>query len=349
MSGSNNTSQRIRVGLMGFGRIGRNFYRLASETSSIEIPVISDVGQPEILHYLLQRDTIHGSFQQEARLENNRLLLNDGRSSEMIIGLAPGDFPWESYDVNIVVDATGKYLKKAHMEAHLAVGAKRVIIANLPDEKIDRLVVMGVNDDTISPSDRMISAGSSTPGPVALMLKIMDEKFGVERAMMTTIHAYTSDQPLADTAGSDFRRSRSAAENIIPNETPTTKWLGAILPQFKGGFDGIALNVPVADGSCVDITYQFKNAEATVEAINEAMFEAAGKMPDIIEVTEDPVVSSDVIGNRHSLVFDSKATMKTKGKLVKTISWYDNGWGHAARLLDIIQAYARFNETEGAA
>ena len=347
MSGSNNTSRRIRVGLMGFGRIGRNFYRLASETSNVEIPIISDLGQPEILHYLLQRDTVHGPFQREARLENNRLQLDDGRSSEMIIGVAPGDVPWNIYDVDVVVDATGKYLKKVNMEAHLAVGAKRVIIANLPDEEIDRLVVMGVNDDTISPSDRMISACSSTTSPVALMLKIMDDKFGVERAMMTTIHAYTSDQPLADTVGKDRRRSRSAAENIIPNETPTARWLAFILPQFKGRFDGIALNVPVPDGSCADLTYQFKTAEATVEAVNKAMLEAAGKMPDIHEVTEDPVVSSDVIGNRHSLFFDSKATMKTKGKLVKTISWYDNGWGHAARVLDIIQAYAQFNETEG--
>ena len=347
MSRSNNTSQRIRVGLMGFGRIGRNFYRLASENTNVEIPIISDLGQPEILHYLLQRDTVHGPFQQEARLENNRLQLDDGRTSEMIIGVAPGDVPWNRYDVDVVVDATGKYLKKVNMEAHLAVGAKRVIIANLPDEEIDRLVVMGVNDDTISPSDRMISACSSTTSPVALMLKVIDDKFGVERAMMTTIHAYTSDQPLADTAGSDFRRSRSAAESIIPNETPTAKWLEVILPQFKGRFDGIALNVPVPDGSCIDITYQFKDAKATVEAINEAMLDAAGEMPDIIEVTEDPVVSSDVIGNRHSLVFDSKATMKTKGNLVKTISWYDNGWGHAARVLDIIQAYAQFKKKEG--
>jgi len=334
---------------MGFGRIGRNFFRLASETPNVEIPVISDVGQPEILHYLLQRDTIHGSFQENTQLKNNRLVLDDGRSAEMIIGVSPGDVPWMNYNVDLVVDATGKYLSKTHLEAHLAAGANRVIITDLPEEGIDRLVVMGINEDTISSSDRMISACSSTTSPVALMLKIMDEKFGVDRAMMTTVHAYTSDQPLSDRAGSDFRRSRSAAENIVPNETPTARWLAVILPQFKGKFDGIALNVPVADGSCVDITYQFKAAGATVEAINEAMHEAAAKMAEIIEVTEDPIVSSDVIGNRHSLVFDSKATMKTKGRLVKTISWYDNGWGHAARLLDIIQAYAQFNKKEGAA
>ncbi|MFB0515427.1 MAG: type I glyceraldehyde-3-phosphate dehydrogenase [Candidatus Neomarinimicrobiota bacterium] len=349
MSGNGHTAERIRVGLMGFGRIGRNLYRLASEIPDVEIAVISDVGRPEILYYLLQRDTIHGSFQYGVRLENNRLLLKDDRITEMILGVAPGDVPWKSYEVDIVVDATGKYLTKAHMKAHLAAGAKRVIVASLPEDEIDRLVIMGVNDDTISRSDRMISAGSSTTNPVALMLKILDDAFGVDRAMMTTIHAYTSDQPLADIAGKDFRRSRSAAENIIPNETPTARWLDVILPQFKGKFDGIALNVPVPDGSCVDLTCQFRDAGATVEAVNEALRAAADSMPDIIEVTEDPIVSSDVIRNRHSLVFDMRATMKTAGRLVKTLGWYDNGWGHAARLLDVIHAYARINEKGGAA
>jgi len=344
MGGNSKTAERIRVGLMGFGRIGRNLYRLASETPNVEIAVISDVGRPEILFYLLQRDTIHGLFGYEVRLEDNRLLLEDRHSAEMILGVAPGDVPWKTYDVDIVVDATGKYLTKTHMEAHLAAGAKRVVITSLPEDEIDRLVIVGVNDEAISPSDRMISAGSSTTSPVALMLKIMDENFGVDRAMMTTIHAYTSDQPLADTAGKDFRRSRSAAENIIPNETPTARWLDVILPRFKGKFDGIALNVPVANGSCVDLTCQFKSPDVAVAGVNEAMCAAAEKMPDIIEATDDPIVSSDVIGNRHSLVFDLKATMKTKGRLVKLLGWYDNGWGHAARLLDIIHAYAQFNK-----
>ncbi|UCD36672.1 MAG: glyceraldehyde-3-phosphate dehydrogenase [Fidelibacterota bacterium] len=349
MTGTSLSSTPIRVGLMGFGRIGRNLYRLASETSNVEIKVISDVGRPDILHYLLQRDTIHGSFHYQARLEDNRLILEDNRSAEMIMGVAPGDVPWKSYDVDLVVDATGKYTKKSHMMDHLDAGANRVILAHLPEETIDRLVIVGVNEETVSPSDRMISSGSSTTNPVALMLKILDDAFGVDQAMMTTVHAYTADQPLADTAGEDFRRSRSAAENIIPNDTPTAKWLEAILPQFKGKFDGIALNVPVADGSCVDLTCQLRDPEATVEAVNSAMRDAAKKSPDVIEVTDDPIVSSDVIRNRHSLVFDAQATMKTKGRLIKVLGWYDNGWGHAARLLDIIQAYGRFNKKGGTA
>jgi len=341
MSKQSQSSDRIRVGLMGFGRIGRNFYRLTTESKDIEIAVISDVGNPEILHYLLQRDSIHGTFQYPVNFKNDQLTMEDGRVSKFIQGVAPGDVAWSDYGVDVVIDATGKYRTKAHMEAHLSAGAKRVIITTLPEDQVDRLVIVGINDDTIVADDKCISAGSTTTHVMALMMKILDEKFDIERAMMTTVHAYTSDQPLQDTVGSDFRRSRSAAENIIPNDTETPQWVETILPQFKGKLDGIALNVPVSNGSCLDLTTQFADSSITVEAVNNAAKEAARQMPEIIEVTEDPVVSSDVQGNRHSLVFDTKATMKTQGRLVKTISWYDNGWGHAARLLDLIRAYAR--------
>lgn len=337
------TSKRIRVGLMGFGRIGRNFYRLVSESNDFEIPVISDIGKPEILHYLLQRDTIHGSFEQGVALKDHQLLLADGRKTVLIQGKAPKDVSWRDYNVDVVVDATGKYLRKSDMQDHLSSGSNRVIVTSLPDDAVDRIVSYGVNEDTITAADQMISAGSSTTSPTALILKILHREFGLNWAMMTTIHAYTSDQPLADTAGEDYRRSRSAAENIIPNDTPTAKWLGFVLPEFKGKFDGIALNVPVPDGSCVDLTCQLATDNVTVDAINNAIREAAKKMPDIIEVTDDPIVSSDVIGNRHSLVFDARATMKTSGRFIKVIGWYDNGWGHAARILDIIRAYGQLN------
>lgn len=338
-----NTSKRIRVGLMGFGRIGRNFYRLVSESNDFEIPIICDVGKPEILHYLLQRDTIHGSFEHVVTMKDHQLLLEDGRKTELIQYREPKEVSWKKYAVDVVVDATGKYLHKSDMQDHLSSGANRVIVTSLPDEAVDRIVSYGVNEDTIAAADQMISAGSSTTSPTALILKILHDKFGLEWAMMTTIHAYTSDQPLADTAGADYRRSRSAAENIIPNETPTAKWLEFILPEFKGKFDGIALNVPVPDGSCVDLTCQLSGNDVSVEAVNDAVRTAAEKMPDIIEVTDDPIVSSDVIGNRHSLVFDAKATMKTAGRFIKVIGWYDNGWGHAARILDIIRAYGQLN------
>jgi glyceraldehyde-3-phosphate dehydrogenase type I len=340
---------RIRVGLMGFGRIGRNLYRLASEVPEIEFPVVSDLGRPEILHYLLQRDSIHGSFHHEVEFFNDQLQLADERHTEMIQRIAPKDVDWSSYDVDLVIDATGKYRSKANLQDYLNAGAKRVIISTLPEDTIDRLVVVGVNENTISSEDRMISAGSSTTNAVALMLKILDEAFGIDRAMMTTVHAYTADQPLQDTAGQDFRRSRSAAENIIPNMTPTPAWIGAVLPSFAGRLDGIALNVPVPDGSCVDLTSQFKKTTVEVDAVNEAMRTAAARSPEIIAVIEDPIVSRDVIGNQHSLVFDCRATMKTPGRMVKTLAWYDNGWGHAARLLDLIKAYAQLDGKGGAA
>ncbi|MCH7496774.1 MAG: glyceraldehyde-3-phosphate dehydrogenase [Candidatus Marinimicrobia bacterium] len=349
MSTKGTESHHIRVGLMGFGRIGRNLYRLASETEDVDIVVISDVGRPEILHYLLQHDSIHGTFTHAVRLHDDRLQLEDDRTTQMIMGVAPGDAPWLNYDVDLVVDATGKYPLRTHMEAHLKAGAKRVLLSTLPGDEIDRLVVMGLNEATISPEDRMISAGSSTTAPVALMLDILDQALGIDQALMTTVHAYTSDQPLADLAGKDFRRSRSAAENIIPNASPTPQWIGTILPRFKGKLAGIALNVPVPDGSCVDMTYRFKESGVTVEAVNEAMLSAEVAMPDIVEVTTDPIVSSDVIGNRHSLVFDTRATVKAADRLIKTLSWYDNGWGHAARLLELIQAYARLDREGGMA
>ena len=349
MSNAQSNADPIRVGLMGFGRIGRNIYRLAAEKPDVEIAVISDVADPRILHYLLQRDSIHGSFLQEVRLEKNRLHLDDGRTARMIRGREPGSVPWDGYNVDVVIDATHKYLRRSQLESHLEAGAPRVIIPNLPDEQIDRVVIMGVNDDTISSADLLISAGSSTTNVMALMLKFLDAKFDIERAMMTTIHAYTSDQPLHDSAGSDFRRSRSAADNIIPNDTATPRWVEQILPQFAGKLEGISLNVPVPDGSCLDLTVQFRDSSITVEAINDAAREAAQKMPRIIEITDDPIVSSDVIGNRHSLIFDTRATMKTQGRLAKLLAWYDNGWGHAARLLNLVRAYHKLGSVGGVA
>ncbi|MCK4577505.1 MAG: glyceraldehyde-3-phosphate dehydrogenase [Candidatus Marinimicrobia bacterium] len=339
----------IRVGLMGFGRIGRNLYRLAAETDDVEIAVVSDIAEPEILHYLLQRDSIHGSFEKEARFENNRLILDDGRSARMVHGASPGDVPWDGYKVDLVIDATHKFLSKEHMEAHLASGARRVIIANLPEGGIDRVVLVGINDDKVQNSDRLISAGSSTTTAMALMLKIISSRFAIERAMMTTIHAYTSDQPLQDSAGTDFRRSRSAADNIIPNTTDSPGWVEKIMPEFAGKLEGIALNVPVADGSLLDLTLHLENADVSIDDVNQAARDAAAKQPNIIGITEDPIVSSDVIGNRHSVVFDTRATMKSQGRMVKVIGWYDNGWGHAARMLNLVRAYANLNGQGGAA
>jgi glyceraldehyde 3-phosphate dehydrogenase len=336
---------KIRVGLMGFGEIGRDFYRLSLDQPEMEVVAISDIGRSDILHYLLRND---GRDPVNAKLEGNYLVVGDQRA-RVIHGVAPSDVPWDAFDVDIVIDSTHKYRTREAMQAHLDSGAKRVILGSLPHDDIDRVVVMGVNDSEIKASDKLVSAASATTNALALMLDTLDKAFGIEYAMMTTIHAYTSDQPLRDTAASDFRRSRSAAENIIPNVNISPYWMEHILPRFKGKIEGSALNVPVPMGSLLDLTCVLTKGETTIEEVNDAMRKAARSLSGYIEITEDPIVSSDVIGNPHSLLFDTKGTMKSSKRMVKTLSWYDNSLGQAGRLVDLALAYGRLGVEGGAA
>jgi len=328
---------------MGFGRIGRDFYRLAQERDDLDIVVISDLGNPEILHYLLQVDGI----EDDVVLEGN-YFVSPVMRSRMISAVEPKDVPWDVFNVDVVVDATHRYVSREQMEAYISSGAPRVIISALPRDDIDRIVVMGVNDKEISQDDRLISGGSSTTQALALLLQILDKKFGVEKAQMTTVHAYTSDQLLQDTVGRDFRRSRSAAENIIPNDTPSPYWVGELIPHLKGKLDGLALNVPVPRGSCLDLTTLVNQDGVTIDDINTAVREAAAEYPQWVGVTDDPIVSSDVLGSTLSLLFDIKATMKSSKRMAKTLCWYDNGLGHAARILDIVLAYGKLDGKGGA-
>ena len=336
---------KIRIGLMGFGEIGRDIYRLSLEQPELEVVAISDIGRVDILHYLMKTD---GRNPVEAEMDGN-FLVKDGQKARIIHGVEPKDVPWDAFDVDIVIDSTHKYRTRKAMQAHLDSGAKRVSLGSLPHDDIDRVVVMGVNDDTIEAGDRLVSAASATTNSLALMLDILDKAFGVESAMMTTIHAYTSDQPLRNTAAADFRRSRSAAENIIPNVNISPYWMEHILPRFKGKIEGSALNVPVPMGSLLDLTCVLTKGETTVEEVNDAMRKAAEKLSAYIEVTEDPIVSSDVIGNAHSLLFDTKGTMKASKRMVKTLSWYDNSLGQAGRLIDLALAYGKLGVKGGAA
>lgn len=335
--------RRTKIGIMGFGRIGRDFYRLALESDTIEVVAVSDIGQAEILHYLLAVD----GTKVPVELEGNYLVSEKSRT-RLVHGVRPGDVPWDMFEVDMVIDATHKYCSSSQMREYLDAGAKRVIISALPRDPIDKVIVMGVNDETIKSGDRLVSAGSSTTNAITLLLKILSERFNIEHAMFTTIHAYTSDQPLQDTAGKDFRRSRSAAGNIIPNVSPAPQWISEILPDFKAKIDGIALNVPVPRGSCLDMTMFLKESDFTVEEINNVMWEASKKLPGLVEMTADPIVSSDVISNNHSLIFDTRATMKSKSRIVKVISWYDNGLGQANHILKIVEAYRRL-DLEGVA
>ncbi|HSG67387.1 MAG TPA: glyceraldehyde 3-phosphate dehydrogenase NAD-binding domain-containing protein [Bacteroidales bacterium] len=337
---------RIRVGIMGFGEVGRHIFRQCLKEDRIEIVAIADLGRPEILDYLLKAETKGGI---DVKLEGNFLVSRNGRA-RMIQGrhLEPGDVLWDSLDVDVAIDGTGIYKSRADMERHLKAGARRVVLTTLPTDDIDRVVVQGVNDHTIKASDRMVSAGSATTNATALMLKILDEAFGVDYAMLTTVHSYTSDQPLRDKASTDFRRSRSAAENIIPNETPSPRWIQHIMPEFKGRIEGSALNVPVPNGSLLDLTTILKSTGVTKEQVNAAVTEYAKKHPKVVRVVNDPIVSTDVIGDKHSVNFDLQATMMSPGRMVKTLTWYHTALATANRIIDLIIDYAELEKKGGA-
>lgn len=290
------------------------------------------------MHYLLMRDSIHGAMKEKILLDGQSLIYN-GSTVRLLAGGKPGTVPWDALDVDLVIDSTGVYRLREELHPHLDSGASRILVSKPPSDEIDRIVIKGINHDKIQSSDKIISTTSSTTQVLALMLKVLDESFGVNRAMMTTVHAYTSDQPLADAVKSDLRRSRSAVENIIPNETWAPDYVQQIMPEFKDKVDGIAINVPVANGSCIDLTTEM-NSMPSVESVNDTFKKASMEsFKDIIGYTEDPVVSSDVIGSGETMVFDSKATMIASGQLLKTVAWFDNGWGFANRILELAEAY----------
>jgi glyceraldehyde 3-phosphate dehydrogenase len=328
---------------MGFGEIPRHIYRLCLNRNDIEIVAIADIGRPEILHYLLVAETKGGI---DVKLDGNFLVSKNGRA-RIVMGGEPGDIPWDIFNVDVVVDGTGKYKSREDMEMHHRAGANRVILSNLPTNEIDRVVVVGVNENTIQNTDKLISAGSATTNAAAILLKIFNKEFEVEYAMLTTVHSYTSDQPLRDKVGTDFRRSRSAAENIIPNETPSPEWIQKIMPEFKGRIEGSALNVPVPNGSLLDLTAIFKSKDITIEMINNAVQKYADQHPEIVEMMNDPIVSTDVIGNSHSVVFDWDASIKSSGRMIKTLTWYHAAKAMSARIIDLIIAYDKLNAEGG--
>lgn len=334
----------IRLGIMGFGQTGRQLYDLASHSDDIEVVAIADIGKPEILQYLLcsevknpQRHELKGNF-----------LVNPQFSARLMPIDTPAEMPWDIFGVDAVVDSTGKYRERTHMEAHLGNGAPRILLRTVPSDTIDRIVMPGINDGDIRAADRMISAGSGTTTALCLLLHILSQHFDIECASMTSVHSYTADQALQDYAGSDFRRSRSAAKNIIPNSHDASLWLGRVLPQFEGKVLTSALNVPIHEGCLLDVNLVLEDESVDAEAINNAMREASASYPGIVSVVEDPIVSSDVIGNPHSLLFDAKGTIKAGGNIIKTLSWYEN-LGHAARLLDVVRLYAELDRQEEAA
>ncbi len=334
----------VRVGLMGFGQTGRQIFELASRSDDIEIVAIADIGKREILHYLLCAEV---NEPQRHRLEGN-FLVNDRFRARLMEIDRPAEMPWDIFNVDVVIDSTGKYRDRNSMEGHLANGAQRVLLRTLPTDHIDRIVIPGINEGTAQADDRMVSAGSATTSALALLIDSLSSAFDIDCGAMTTIHAFTSDQALQDYAGSDFRRSRSAAKNIIPNSHEASLWLGRILPEFEGKILTSALNVPVQEGCLLDVNLVMNDSAVSAEDVNDAMRAAAVKLPGILDVVEDPIVSSDIIGNSHSLVFDTMGTIKAGSNTIKTLSWYENQ-GHAARLLDVVRLYSKLDRQQEAA
>jgi glyceraldehyde 3-phosphate dehydrogenase len=329
---------------MGFGQTGRQIYDLASRSDDVEVVAVADIGKPEILHYLLCSEV---KDPQRHELQGNFLVNPHFRARLMQID-TPAEMPWDIFGVDMVIDSTGKYRESRYLEDHLGNGAPRVLLRTLPVDPIDRIVIPGINDATVNVTDRMISAGSATTTALCLLLHVLSQRFDIECGSMTTIHAYTSDQALQDYAGSDFRRSRSAAKNIIPNSHDAALWLGQILPAFDGKILTWALNVPIHEGCLLDVNLVMSDAGVTAEDINDTMRAGAADLPGIVGVVEDPIVSSDVIGNPHSLLFDTKGTIKAGDTIIKTLGWYEN-LGHAARLLDVVRLYNKLDMQREAA
>lgn len=325
----------IGVGIMGFGHIGRHLYRLALEREDIEIRAISDIAKPDILHYLLTNDRHHKC---ECQLQGH-YLVNDHFRSRMLYDREPASVPWDVFDVDLVIDCTGRFNTRASLQRHLDGGAPRVMVSALPDEPLDRMLFPGLNEAEAQTTDQLISVGSSTTNALAVVLKVLDDALGVQAASAVTMHAYTSDQSLQDYAGKEFRRSRSGAENIIPNIHAAARWVMDLFPQFDGRLQSSALNVPLQKGSLLDLTVVLKDPNQSAADVNAAIEQGAQQYPRLLDVAQDPIVSSDVIGSRHSAVFDLNATLKAGNRMVKTLSWYDNGLSQACRLIDALYLY----------
>jgi glyceraldehyde 3-phosphate dehydrogenase len=329
----------IRAGINGFGRIGREYLRYAADSADIEVVAINDVADIATLARLLRHDSTFGPFGKEVEVQDDTLVI-DGRKVAVSAVREPRDLPWAEHNVDVAIESTGKFRTRETAGAHLAAGASRAIVS-APGKGLDATIVMGVNDTTFDPeSHRVISNASCTTNCVAPMVKVLHDAFGIERGFMTTVHAYTNDQNVLDAPHKDPRRARSAAVNIIPTTTGAARAVGEVLPDIAGRLDGVALRVPVVDGSLVDLGVLLE-CDVTVAEVNSA-FEAAsaqGSLAGKLRYTNEPVVSSDVIGDPASCVFDSSLT-QASGRFVKVFGWYDNEWGYTCRLADLTRLVA---------
>jgi glyceraldehyde 3-phosphate dehydrogenase len=339
----------MKVAINGFGRIGRAVFRIIASRpdSDIEVVAINDLSDDDILAYLLEYDSVMGRFDQEVEVGDGVMKVGD-HEIQMLVETDPAQLPWAELGVDVVVEATGVFRDRASLQKHLEAGAKRVVLTVPAKDEIDETVVLGVNDDALDSGDIIVSNASCTTNCLAPLAKVLDDAFGIRKGVMTTVHAYTNDQRLADVPHKDLRRSRAATENIIPTTTGAAKAVGKVLPKLEGKLDGMAMRVPVPDGSTVDLVVELER-DVTVEEVNGAVKEAAeGPLANIMQYTEDPIVSTDIIGNPHSSIFDASGTQVLGGNLVKVMSWYDNEWGYSNRVVDLIERLGEVMEKEPA-
>ena len=329
-----------RIGLMGFGRIGRNVFRHLDGHPSLEVGLIVDTAEPEGLTYLLKYDSIYGRFPKPVGLVEGNLVV-DGHQIPFSQTKEPADCKWGEANVDLVVHAVGKYRTKVACQQHLEAGATGVVLASTPDDPSDLPILLrGINDELLTPEVAMVALGSNTSNAIAPILRILDGAFGINRAFFTTVHAITNAARLADVPSSGFRTSRAAGENIIPAETNSPTILETVMPEFAGKLSAVALNVPVTDGSTVDLVTELGTATDKAN-LNEAIHTAArGRYKGLIEYATDPIVSSDVRTSSYSGVFDSLASMVIGGSLAKSITWFNNGWAYAARVVDVLEKMA---------
>jgi glyceraldehyde 3-phosphate dehydrogenase len=323
-----------RIAINGFGRIGRLAFRAMQERDNLEVVAINDLTDVETLAHLLKYDSIHGRFNGDVKVEGGNLVVN-GNTIAISAERNPVDLKWGAQGVDIVVESTGVFTDSDKASAHLQAGAGKVLIS-APAKGEVSTIVLGVNDDTLKGEDKIVSNASCTTNCLAPMAKVLDDTFGIEQGFITTVHAYTSDQRLQDAPHKDLRRARAAALSMIPTSTGAAKAVGLVLPQLAGRLDGLAVRVPTPTGSVTDLTVVLKK-ETTAEEVNAAMKAAAeGAMKGILEYSEDPLVSVDIVGNVHSCIFDSELT-KVQGNVAKVFGWYDNESGYATRVADLAE------------
>lgn len=333
----------MKVAINGFGRIGRSVFRILNSQTNIDVVAINDIADNEAMAYLLKYDTVMGPFKDSVEI-NGDILKTSYNEIRMLAEKEPSHLPWSEMGVDVVIESTGIFRTKKQLDGHIKAGAKRVVLTVPAKDEIDYTLVIGVNDKGLNDSHKIISNASCTTNCLAPMAKILNDNFGIDHGVINTIHAYTNDQRLADVPHSDWRRSRAAAENIIPTTTGAARAVGKVLPELDGKLDGIAMRVPVPDGSVVDSVFKLEKS-VTIDEINNVVKDAANTedMKSVVEYSNLPVVSTDIIGNPHSSVYDAPFTKVIDGTLVKTVNWYDNEWGYSNRVADLVNILEKFN------